>query len=400
MKYILRTFLVIIILGIFAVSYFYLPSYIPYQYVNADEPSYQSFSNVLDEDPYEVLDIEITDTSKVTHLSPPEPMKAIYMTSWVAGTPHIRKKVIKVAESTEVNAIIIDIKDDTGRVSFEIAHPTLVALNSSDGRVKDMQELIGELHEKNIYVIGRIAVFQDPYLIKKWPDEAVHSVSDPENFWADRKGIGWFDAGSEKVWDYVSIIAEEATKIGFDEINFDYIRFPSDGNMRDLLYPYSEGLDKSIVMETFFAYLDNRLRPQGIVISADIFGMTTVNTDDLGIGQVLEKTLPYFDYVYPMVYPSHFPDGWYGISNPAAEPYKVIFRSMKKAAERAEAMGEDPLKLRPWLQDFNLGATYTPQLVRDQINATYDTGLTSWLIWDPRNTYTVEAFNSNSNSEI
>ncbi len=116
--------------------------------------------------------------------------------------------------------------------------------------------------------------------------------------------------------------------------------------------------------------------------------MVTTNTDDLNIGQVLENTLPYVDFVAPMVYPSHFPPTWNGLKNPAANPYDVIHYSMGKAVERAKAMGEDPLKLRPWLQDFNLGATYTKDMVRAQIDATYDVGLTSWMMWDPANTYT------------
>jgi hypothetical protein len=200
------------------------------------------------------------------------------------------------------------------------------------------------------------------------------------------------DASSEKVWDYVNTIAEEAHKVGFDEINFDYIRFPSDGNMQDVRYTLSDGKNRQEVLESFFKYTHARLKPQNITISADIFGMTTVTTDDLGIGQVLEKTLPYFDYVCPMVYPSHFPENWAGIANPAENPYAVIKKSMEQAVRRTEAMGESKEKLRPWLQDFDLGATYTPELVEAQITAIYELGLDSWLMWDPRNTYTIEAF--------
>ena len=134
--------------------------------------------------------------------------------------------------------------------------------------------------------------------------------------------------------------------------------------------------------------MNDTIRQKGIPISADLFGMVTTNTDDLNIGQVLENTLPYVDFVAPMVYPSHFPPTWNGLKNPAANPYDVIHYSMNKAVERAKAMGEDPLKLRPWLQDFNMGATYTKEMVRSQIQATYDVGLTSWMMWDPSNTYT------------
>lgn len=332
--------------------------------------------------------------SSVRHIETPESVKAIYMTSWVAGTSSMRERLITLIDETEVNAVVIDIKDDTGKISYLIESEPFKSLAASENRIPNIKEFIERLHDKDIYVIGRIATFQDPYLIKKWPEEAVKTKSDPEKLWRDRKGIGWFDAGSQKVWDYVIALAEESHAVGFDEINFDYIRFPSDGNMQDIYFPISDGKVKSEVLESFFAYVDEKLRTDEspIVISADIFGMTTTNTDDLGIGQVLEKALPHFDFVAPMVYPSHYPNGWNGYKNPAEMPYEVIEASMSKAVERAQAMGEDPKKLRPWLQDFNLGATYTAEMVRAQIEATYAVGLDSWLMWDPKNIYTRKAF--------
>lgn len=334
----------------------------------------------------------------VTHVQTPESVRAVYMTSWIAGRKDLRKNIHnQIKNNPSINTIVIDIKDDTGKISFPIQHPLIQELGSSEERIPDIREFIATLHEDNIYVIGRIAVFQDPYLIKKWPEEAVKKQSAPEENWIDRKGIGWMNASSEEVWNYVNVIAEESYKVGFDEINFDYIRFPSDGNMKDISYTLKEGKTRQDTLEDFFRYTNERLKPQGIIISADIFGMTTVNTDDLGIGQVLEKTLPYFDYVCPMVYPSHFPNNWANLENPAASPYEVIKISMGKAVERTEAIGESKEKLRPWLQDFDLGATYTPELVEAQITATYDLGLDSWLMWDPRNTYTVSAFKEKEN---
>lgn len=344
-----------------------------------------------------VEDIESTDnvTSSpvvpefvVTHVKTPEPVKALYMTSWVASTPSLAKKVIDLVDTTEANALVIDIKDYTGNISFISGDERLAQEGIEENRIKNIKEFIDELHKKNIYVIGRIAVFQDPHMVKRRPDLAVKTASDKNVVWKDRKGITWLDAGSQEVWDYAVLIGEVSYSVGFDEINYDYIRFPSDGNMKDIYYPLSEGKQKSEVLKSFFVYLNDTIRKKGIPISADLFGMVTTNTDDLNIGQVLENTLPYVDYVAPMVYPSHFPPTWNGLKNPAANPYEVIKYSMGKAVERAKAMGEDPLKLRPWLQDFNLGATYTKEMVRDQIKATYDVGLTSWMIWDPANTYT------------
>jgi hypothetical protein len=337
-------------------------------------------------------EIEVKEKFTATHIKTPEPLKAIYMSSWVAGTPSFRSRLVSLIDETELNAVVIDIKDYSGKVSFLIEEEPFLSLKSSERRISDVKEFIKTLHDKNIYVIGRISVFQDPHLTSIWPGEAVKKSSDKEAIWKDHKGLGWVDPGSEKVWQYHVDLAKIAYEHGFDEINFDYIRFPSDGNMRDIYYPVSEGRVKKDVMREFFEYLDDNLRSghedDRMKISADLFGMVTTNTDDLGIGQLLEDGLKHFDYVAPMVYPSHFPNNWAGMSKPAEKPYDVIHRSMLRAFERAVAMGEDPLKLRPWLQDFNLGATYTKELVRAQIDATYDVGLTSWMLWDPKNIYT------------
>lgn len=330
----------------------------------------------------------------VTHVQTPESVKSIYMSSWVAGTPSFRNKLVKIIDDTEINAVVIDIKDYTGKVSFKIPGSQFEELESTENRISDIKEFIGMLHSKGVYVIGRISVFQDPHLVKIWPEEAVKKGSDHTLAWKDRKGISWIDAGSEKVWDYILDLSRVSYEYGFDEINFDYIRFPSDGDMKDIYFPYSEGESKSETMKLFFEFLSNNLITDGedrVKISADIFGMTTVNTDDLGIGQILEDALLNFDYVAPMVYPSHFPDTWGGIAKPAEKPYEVIKKSMSKAVERAVILGEDPKKLRPWLQDFDLGANYSAEMVRLQIDATYDSGLDSWMLWDPKNIYKKDA---------
>lgn len=330
----------------------------------------------------------------VRHVPTPDAVKGIYMTSWVAGTPSIRDRVINLIDTTEVNAVVIDIKDATGKVSFSIDSEPFITLGSTDNRIPNIKELIDRLHDIGVYVIGRVAVFQDPYLISKWPEEAVKEKADQTKLWRDHKGIGWFDAGSQKVWDYVIDIAEESYAVGFDEINFDYIRFPSDGDMQNIYFPISDGKSKPDVLESFFAYASEKLRsgPRPIPLSADLFGMVTTNTDDLGIGQVLERAAPYFDYIAPMVYPSHFPNTWNGFKNPAEHPYDVIKITMDEAGDRMEAMGEPRTKIRPWLQDFNLGATYTAEMVKAQMQATYDAKLTSWLMWDPRNNYSKGAY--------
>ena len=337
------------------------------------------------------------DAFVVTHIDTPEHVRAIYMTSWVAGTPRIRQKLVNLIEKTEVNAVVIDIKDFSGKIAFTIDDPVVSQFKPFERRITDIKEFIGTLHDKGIYVIGRVTVFQDPNLANMRPDLAVQKNTDKE-IWEDYKGLSFTDPSAREVWDYHIAIANGSYDLGFDEINFDYIRFPSDGNMRDIYFPKSNEYitthpytARADIMESFFSYLDGHIEDDEPVISADLFGMTTTNYDDLNIGQVLERALPHFDYIAPMVYPSHYPKTFIGIGNPAEHPYEVIKYSLDRAYMRAIAASTSPEKIRPWLQDFDLGAEYTAELVRAQIDATYDAGLSSWMLWDPANIYTKSA---------
>ncbi len=346
----------------------------------------------------------------VAHLPTPKPQKTIYMTSCVAGTPSFRGDLVKLVEETELNGIVIDIKDFSGTLSFIPKSEELKKFVSKRCMAPDMKEFIEKLHGKGIYVIGRITVFQDPILAKLRPDLAVKKASDG-SMWKDYKGISFTDPGSKEVWDHTVLIAKEAYAIGFDELNFDYIRFPSDGPMSDIAFTWSGNRKKADVLEAFFKYLSEQLKPLGIIISADLFGMTTTNTDDLNIGQVLEKAAPYFDYIAPMVYPSHYPPRFNGWENPNKHPYDIVKFSMEAAVKRFLATttvvalsGVEPLasttpplypkrawytsKLRPWLQDFDYGGNYDIAEVKAQITAVYDAGLTSWMLWAPSNRYT------------
>src|SRR3989344_532374 len=357
-----------------------------------------------------------------THVSTPTEVRAIYMTSWVAGTKSFRDELVSLIEETEINSVVIYIKDYSGKIAFYINDPDVEKYEAFEVRIPDIKEFIQELHSKGIYVIGRVTVFQDPYLAKTHPELAVLKASD-KTIWKDYKGLSFTDPGNKQVWDYHVAIAKGSHNIGFDEINFDYIRFPSDGNMKDIYYPKSEEIlssdpksGKARVMESFFAHLSSNLRTiNGPVISADLFGMTTTNYDDLNIGQVLERTLPHFDYVSPMVYPSHYPKNFIGLNNPNSNPYLVVNYSMKEAVRRANATttsvfgmthklvststagniyGKETFSadsLRPWLQDFDYGGNYGANEVREQINATYDAGINSWMLWAPSNRYTKEA---------
>jgi hypothetical protein len=348
----------------------------------------------------------------VLHVKTPDQVKTIYMTACVAGTPSFRKDLVELIEETEINSIIIDIKDFTGTISYPTNNPILSQNEGNGCRAKDMKDFIKELHEKNIYVIGRVTVFQDPYYTKIRPDLAVKKASDG-SVWEDHKGISFIEVGAREYWDYILEIAYESHRIGFDEINFDYVRFPSDGNMKDIYFPFSEDLinkdpefGKAKALEEFFKYLSteiseyNKDQKYPMITSADLFGMVTTNYDDLNIGQVLERALPYFDYIAPMVYPSHYPNGFNGWNNPNTVPYELIHYVMKSGVDRVvelknatstpDVVAEklSTKQLRTWIQDFDYGGDYDIAEVRAQIDASYDAGVESWMIWAPSNRYT------------
>jgi hypothetical protein len=375
----------------------------------------------------------------VTHVETPEAVKAIYMSQCYGSSKTLRKKLIDLADETEVNSIVIDLKDYSGTVSYK----SNVALKGGGGcTISDFKELITEMHAHTIYVIGRLTVFQDPLYTKQFPEEAVHRVSDKTLPWKDGKGLAFVDVGSKKFHEYIVRLAREAHSMGVDEINYDYIRYPSDGNMKDTYYTHSVGSntspDKAIWLEKFFAYLDVETRgsvesnsPHKLVTSADLFGMVTTNYDDLNIGQVMERAAPYFDYIAPMTYPSHYPKGFNGYKDPNKNVYGVMKYCMDKAIPRMSATttkisllnaatttlttskivvekigtttatttkvthttiyakeSYPATKIRPWVQDFNYGGIYGPKEIKDQFQAIYDSGATSWMIWAPSNRYT------------
>lgn len=325
------------------------------------------------------------------------------MSSWVAGTPSVRSGLVKLIDTTELNAVVIDVKDNTGLLSW-------------DGRIDDLDDFIKELHDKNIYVIARIAAFQDPLFVKKHPELAVNNKNTGA-VWKDHKGVPWVDTGSRVMWEYLVQVGKEAHARGFDELNYDYIRFPTDGDLRSMQFPVSGErglLDKREIVKEFFKYLHDEFSPLGIPISGDLFGIIATNKNETKtLGQDLGDALLYFDYVSLMVYPSHFYAGTAGFQNPAAHPREIIDYSTRGAIDFAvmtssstrNASGTPMIasstliaKLRPWYQDFDMGATYTADMVRAQMEAGYKHNVNSWMLWDPANKYTPSALRTASSS--
>jgi hypothetical protein len=313
-------------------------------------------------------------------------IKALYLTAYSGSSQTKIDQMIAFVKNSEINAFVIDIKDYSGTIAYDSQIEIINQLEIDRNLIKNIPALIEKLHQNDIYVIARQTVFQDPELTKKKPEWAVKNTQ-TGGIWYDYKGLSWADPTNEKVWEYNLNIAKEAIELGFDEINFDYIRFPSDGPMKAMGFANLADRPKHAVMKEFFSYLYENLKDEPAYISGDLFGFTTERDDDMNIGQVLEDAVLYFDYVCPMVYPSHYPSGYLNLTNPAANPYEVISHSIAKGIESMTTVTEPRAKIRPWLQAFNMGAIYTPTMIDLQIQASSENGGYGYLLWNARNVY-------------
>lgn len=333
-------------------------------------------------------------TAAIKKLRPPSPRhpvaaKGVYVTAYTAGGDRIND-IIRLIMETELNAVVIDIKDYSGWISYDTDVELINVLGTEKVRIHDLPGLLTRLRELDIYSIARMQVFQDPVLTRKRPELAIKNKLS-NDVWTDWKGLAWLDPHSEEVWEYHVALARDAIQKGFDEINFDYVRFPSDGPISQTLYPFSTGESKEVVINNFFNYLDRELDKEPAYLSVDLFGMTLWSDDDFNIGQTLRGAVGHFDYISPMIYPSHYASGFDGFANPALYPYEVIFRNLKKATP---LLSGSKTLFRPWLQDFNLGAVYTKEMVRAEIEASEENNTFGWLLWNASNNYTKTALHS------
>jgi len=357
------------------------------------------------------LDInsDITIKPQKQPYQPPDIIKAVYLTSWSVSKEEKIDYLIDIAKTTEINAVVIDIKDFSGYVAYNTDIPEVEKYGAEQIRIVNIGSLIEKLHEQGIYVIARITVFQDPVLAHVRPDLAVHSrekleaLATPDSsllsvssLWLDKSGLAWIDPAVTESWDYNIAIAKDAINRGFDELNFDYVRFPSDGNLQDMSFPFWDGkIPRHTIIREFFKHLREEI-PEA-KISIDLFGLSTVSSDDLGVGQIIEDAFEYSDYVCPMIYPSHYADGFIGFQNPAEYPYEVVKHSMESALRKLAIYKQSKdtnAQLRPWLQDFNLGAVYDTAMIRSEIRAVYDAAgedFSGFMLWNSWNFYTKEA---------
>jgi hypothetical protein len=319
---------------------------------------------------------------------PPAQVRAVYVNAWAFGGSRFRD-LVALADRTEINAFVIDVKDDTGYLTYRSSVPTAVQIGANQQlRARDTQARLRLLREHGIHPIARIVVAKDPLLASRKPEWSVRQVNG--GLWRDRLDFAWVDAFNDSVWIYAAQLAAEAVRMGFAEVQYDYVRFPDEPESRLATAVFAgrrDGETKRQGVARNLRLLGERTRPLGVPFTIDVFGLTTSARTDMGIGQYWEDLVTAADVVLPMVYPSHYVRGVYNLKRPNDEPYQLIRRAMQDALRRSAALGKTA-EVRPYLQAFTLGPPrYTPALVREQIRAAEELGLKSWVLWNPRSAY-------------
>ncbi len=321
---------------------------------------------------------------------PPTPVRALYVNAWAFGGSRFRS-LLDLVRGTEVNSLVIDVKDDTGYLTYRSSVPTAIAIGANTQlRARDTRERLLRLRVHGIHPIARIVVAKDPLLAAKKGDWAIRDKRG--GLWRDRLGFAWVDAYEDSVWIYAAQLAAEAVNMGFAEIQYDYVRFPDEPPSRRQYAVFGarrEGESAREGVASGLAILRERTKALGVPFTIDVFGLTTSAQGDMGIGQVWEDLVTHADAVLPMVYPSHYRRGEFGIRVPNAEPYRVIRKALKDAQERSQAAGlADSAEIRPYYQAFTLGQPrYEPWHVREQIRAGEELGINGWVLWNPRSAY-------------
>jgi len=322
----------------------------------------------------------------------PERVRGLYLNAWAAGSRRRVDELLELARRTEINTFVIDVKDATGYVSHRTAVPMARDIGATgEIRIRDLPGLLARLFEEGIYPIARIVVIKDPLLAAAYPGLAAQDTAG--GVFVDAKGIVWLNPYDQRVWDYHVAIAREVSSFGFPEIQWDYVRFPdiTESEKARVVYPGAGDKSKAAAIAEFLRYSRAALSEVGVWVTADVFGVTTSVSRDVGIGQIWDSLIGEVDTALPMVYPSHYWEGSFGFEKPNAYPYEVVRRAVGDARRRS-AVIEGAGTTRPWLQDFTLGPPrYEAPEVRAQIQAVYDAGGEEWILWNPGASYTPDA---------
>jgi hypothetical protein len=316
------------------------------------------------------------------------PIRGLYVNRFAAQSTRKMKRLIGVADSTEINAFVIDVKDEFG-LNFKSDDPILQKNAGTQTKVANMKALVDTLNAHGILPIARIVVFKDSVAARMNPNSTIRRADG--SIWRDHEGLAWVNPYANAIWDYNIRVAEEMARMGFGEIQFDYIRFPEPyKSLPQQVFPESNGRSKPQALSEFLKEAKTRIDKFGIRTTADIFGLTTTVSGALEVGQRWEPMVQAVDVVLPMVYPSHYPRGSFGIARPNAEPYDVIHIAISRGRVRSEALGVKGERVRPWLQAFSLGQPkYGPAEIEAQKTAVYDSGFEGWVLWHPGSSYDI-----------
>lgn len=345
----------------------------------------------------------------------PEEVRGMYWTAFTAATKRA-DELMAYMKKTGLNAVVIDLKMDNGQLAFTPNDASLAPYVMKKPAIQDLDALLKKLADDKIYRIARIAVMRDSAFA------SVHSTSalafPGGSLWRDKTGSAWADPTSPVLVTYSLALAREAYARGFDEVQFDYVRFASDGKISSIVYPMYQKTELKVdAMKRFFAAVGDPLKQEKIPVSFDLFGLVCMANDGLGIGQRLQDVMGSTDFVSPMVYPSHYANGFQGFANPAVHPYEVIKISLDHAAELLNPTLKNTSskdidgnvvivppteaeqkvwkekdaairkQFRPWIQDFDIGAVYTKEKIEAEIKAVRDAGASGWILWNARNVY-------------
>jgi hypothetical protein len=309
----------------------------------------------------------------------PDEMRGVHVTMALASLEGKFDEYLALTRDG-LNTIELDVKDENGEVGFRARVPLARQIGSAR-TYYDAVEIVEKVRAKGVYLVGRVVVFEDPLLSTQRPRFAIRNPDG--SVWRNSAGLGWTNPYDKRVWKYNVDIAVEAAKAGFDEIQFDYIRFPTDGNIGSAVYAAERKEKRQATIARFLEYARSRLEPLAVRMSADVFGLSA--TRNMGIGQIPRRLARYLDAIYPMVYPSHYGPGELGLADPNADPGRTVALSLRDFA--AELIGQET-RLVPWLQDFSLGREYSKDDVRLQILAARDASADGFLLWNPSGIYT------------
>lgn len=354
-------------------------------------------------------------------------VKGIFVTGPMAGSSNM-ENLIKLVDETELNAIVLDVKNDEGRITYDMQIPAVLEIGAGIRYIQDMKSLIAECKEKDIYLIARIVTFKDPFLAEAKPQWCVHNADG--SIFRDKDGLAWINPYDHEVWEYLLDIAQEALKMGFDEVQFDYIRFSTDSGMKNVDFGQeAEEKDREQIITEFVKYASEKVHEAGGAISADVYGMVIDSrTDQQIVGQNYIEMSRYLDYISPMVYPSHYGPYNYNIPVPDAEPYRLVLTALQSSRKVLAGISEETVsgnmgpeytaeeiaalspmegisvQVRPWLQDFTATwvqghISYGPEEIRAQIQAVYDAGYEEWILWNAANRYTEEGLQREEEKE-